>query len=339
MWSDRVGHYINNEDASIITPSVDLTGHTSAVLTFWHEYAFFDAGDSGRVYINGNEIASFVGPDTQNDWVKVAIDISEYIPNNVQITFRIQTDGAGTDHGWHIDDVAISEGFPVNESTLLVRIKEAAELRFNSGGTTEIVDGDIITQANGARGTVVGNPILSSGSWAAGNAVGIITINKVSGTFINGQALLVGGSNLATSQSFTTRNNYISVFYGDIDGYGIPNTNPLDAERRENLRNTVHWPPDEIQDWSAERDYLTLVQWDGVNAVDLVESVDEYESGVIVLGTESSLFTPDSGILSYARPELGLHTFGHGSTNVYFDDFGLLVEIAAGSGFLTPIQE
>ncbi|MBW2251871.1 MAG: hypothetical protein JRF60_14905, partial [Deltaproteobacteria bacterium] len=63
------------------------------------------------------------------------------------------------------------------------------------------------------------------------------------------------------------------------------------------------------------------------------------EPGVIVLGTESSLFTPDSGILSYTRPELGLHTFCHGSTNVYFDDFGILVEIASGSGFLTPIQE
>ncbi len=338
MWSDRTGHYINNEDASIITPSVDLTGHTSAVLTFWHNYNFFDPGDSGRVYINGSEIASFVGPDQQNEWVKVAIDISDYIPpNNVQITFRIQTDGAGTDQGWHIDDVAISEGFPVNESTLLVRIKEAAEVRFNSGGTTEIEDGDIITQANGAHGTVVGNPVLSSGNWAAGNAVGIITINKVSGTFINGQALLVGGSNLATAQGFTARNNYIKVFYGDVIGNLPANNDPFDHQRNPNSRNTVHWPPDEIQDWSATGDYFTLVQWDGVNSVDIIESIDE--PGVIVLGTESSLFTPDSGILSYARPELGLHTFGHGSTNVYFDDFGLLVEIAAGSGFLTPIQE
>jgi hypothetical protein len=338
MWSDRTGHYVNNEDASIISPSVDLTGHTSAILTFWHNYHFFDAGDIGRVYINGNEIASFVGPDHQNDWVKVAIDISEYIPNNVQITFRIQTDGAGTDHGWHIDDVAISEGFPVNESTLLVRIKEAAELRFVSGGTTEIVDGDIIIQDfTGARGTVVGNPVLSSGSWAAGNAAGIITINNVSGTFANNLHLYVGGSNLATNLTFTARRNYIKVFYGDVIGNPPSNTDPFDHQRNPNLRNEVHWPTDEIQDWSAERDFFTLVQWDFVNAVDIIDSLGE--PGVIVLGTESSLFTPDSGILSYARPELGLHTFGHGSTNIYFDDFGLQVEIASGAGFLTPIQE
>ncbi|MBW2252033.1 MAG: hypothetical protein JRF60_15750, partial [Deltaproteobacteria bacterium] len=283
MWSDRTGHYVINEDASIITPSVDLTGHTSAVLTFWHNYAFFDPGDSGRVYVNGNEIASFIGPDTQNDWVKVAIDISEYIPSNVQITFRIQTDGAGTDQGWHIDDVAISEGFPVNESTLLVRIKEAAEVRFDSGGTTPIEDGDIVTQGS-VQGTVVGNPILSAGSWAAGNAVGIITINNVSGTFNNGQALLVGGSNLATCTGFTARNNYIKVFYGNVAGYGTANIDPFDIERLQNLRNEIHWPTDEIADWSAARDFFTLVQWDGVNSVDIVESIDE--PGVIVLGTE-----------------------------------------------------
>jgi hypothetical protein len=148
----------------------------------------------------------------------------------------------------------------------------------------------------------------------------------------------VGGSNLATAQGFTARNNYIKVFYGDVTGYGTANNDPFDIERLPNFRNELHWQPDEIaEDWSAERDFFTLVQWDGVNSVDIIESMDE--PGVIVLGTESSLFTPDSGILSYARPELGLHTFGYGSTNVYFDDFGLLVEIAAGSGFLTPIQE
>ena len=44
MWSDRTGHYFNNENALLITPSVDLTGITSAVLTFWHNYHFFDPG-------------------------------------------------------------------------------------------------------------------------------------------------------------------------------------------------------------------------------------------------------------------------------------------------------
>jgi hypothetical protein len=270
----------------------------------------------------------------------VVIDISAYLSPNVQIRFRADATGISpiTADGWYIDDVTIHRGFSVNESTLLVRIKEAAEVRFNSGGTTPIEDGDIITQGT-AQGTVVGDPILSAGDWDSGNAAGIITINKVYGTFAAGSLNVPGkGNNLATSTGFTARNNYIKVFYGDVTGYGTANIDPFDIERLPNPRNEVlRWPPDEIADWSAERDFFTLVQWDGVNSVDIIDSIDE--PGVIVLGTENSLFTPDSEILSYARPELGLHTFGHGSTNVYFDDFGLLVEIAAGSGFLTPIQE
>ena len=161
---------------------------------------------------------------------------------------------------------------------------------------------------------------------------------------------MVGGNNLATQQGVTARNNYIKVFYGDVIDNLPANNDPFDHKRKPNLRNEVvlHWPPDELENglWPSpdpsDHDFFTLVRWDAVNTdnlltVDIVPS--EYETGVIILSDEPTLFTPDSGILPYARPELGLHTFGHGSTNVYFDDFGLLVEIAAGSGFLTPIQE
>jgi len=333
-WTNDLSGALPGTVESLKTPAMNLSDAPSAVLTFWHKFNFNDAGDKGSVIVDGSTIDSFSFSDHQDIWRQEAMIIPV---GNIQVEFRIETDD-GSVCDWHIDDVTIHRGFPVNESTLLVRIKEAYEVRFTSGGTTPIEDGDIV-QANGAYGTVIGEPILSAGSWAAGNAVGIITLNKVSETnFQSGQALAVAGkgSNLATCQGYTDRYNYIKVFYSDIDGYGIPNTDPFDAERREIPRKTVHWPPDEIQDWSAERDYFTLVQWDGVNAVDLVESVDEPD--VIVLGTESTLFTPVSG-LPLIRPELGLHTFGSVFNNAYFDDFGLLVEIPPGSGFLTPIQE
>jgi len=333
-WKSDLSGALPGTVESLITPAMNLSDAPSAVLTFWHKVNFNDPGDIGSVIVDGSTVESFSSSDPQDIWRQEALIIPV---GNIQVEFRIER-GDGSVCDWHIDDVTIHRGFPVNESTLLVRIKEAAEVRFTSGETTP-EDGDIVTQANGAYGTVIGEPILSGGAWASGNAAGIITLNKVSATdFQSGQALAVAGkgSNLATCQGYIDRYNYIKVFYSDIDGYGIPNTDPFDAERRENSRNTVHWPPDEIQDWSAERDYFTLVQWDGLNSVDLVESTDE--PGVIVLGTESILFTPVSG-LPLIRPELGLHTFGSNSTDVYFDDFGLLVEIAPGSGFLTPIQE
>jgi len=343
--------YVDGTNLSLITPSVDLSDAPSAVLTFWHKYYFENGNDYGHVEISTNGGLTWVNPSLRNytgihgEWEKVVIDISDYLDSDVKVRFRVDATSANgiTADGWYIDDVTIHRGFPINESTLLVRIKEAYEVRFTSGSTA-IEDGDIVTQANGAYGTVIGEPILSGGDWS-GTAAGIITLNKVSATdFQSGQALAVAGkgSNLATCQGYTDRYNYIKVFYGDADGYGTANNDPFDIERLGNSRNEVHWPPDELENglWPipdpADHDYFTLVQWDGVNAVDLVESEDEPD--VIVLGTESTLFTPVSG-LPFIRPELGLHTFGSVLNNAYFDDFGLLVEIAPGSGFLTPIQE
>jgi len=290
-WTDSPGGPYNDSiNASLTTPLVDLTGAPSAVLTFWHKHDF-DTGDYGRVEISTNSgpwiqlTNDYTG--IQNEWEKVVEYISLPPPGpvtDIRIRFRINTNIGGPADGWYIDDVTIHRGFPVNESTLLVRIKEAAEVDFINGGTTEIEDGDIITQANGARGTVVGNPVLRSGSWAGGDADGIMTINKVSGAFANNQALLVGGSNLATSQGFTARNNYIKVFYGDVTGYGTANNDPFDIERLGNSRNDIHWPHDEIANWSAERDFFTLVKWDEINSdvstVSIVSSEDE--SDVII---------------------------------------------------------
>ena len=162
------------------------------------------------------------------------------------------------------------------------------------------------------------------------------------------------GSDLATCTDYDSdHTNYIKVFYGYAVGNGA-NNDPFDDLKKDNMRNEpfLHWPPDELAEglWPPgpmgdpnAHDYFTLIKWHEVVDPLVVPSVEvvpsEYEPGVIIRSDESVLLTPDSGILSYDRPELGLHTFGHGSTNVYFDDFGLLVEIAAGSGFLTPIQE
>ena len=59
-------------------------------------------------------------------------------------------------------------------------IEDAATLSFTGGGATPIEAGDIVYQATG-RGTVLGTPILESGSWTVGgNATGTILLNKIS---------------------------------------------------------------------------------------------------------------------------------------------------------------
>jgi len=335
----------------ITPPGMDLSGAPSAVLTFWHKYEL-NAGDSMGVYIDNNLIESF-SPGTQN-WEKEAISIpATYIDDDVQIEFRMISIGSGLPCNWYIDDVTIHRGFPVNDSTLLVRIKEGATVEFNNGGPTAVEDGDILTQASGAQGVVVGEPIIDdSGDWATSDARGIIILNKLSGPVFQSGPLSVAGVPVANCTGYNARDNYIKVFYGYAVGNGA-NNDPFDDLKRDNMRSEpyLHWPPEELEGvlWPLgpmgdpnAYDYYTLVKWHEVVDPLVVPSVEivpsKYEPNVIIRSNEGVLLTPDS-YLSALRPELGLHTFGSNSTDVYFDDFGLLVEIAAGTGFMTPIQE
>jgi hypothetical protein len=71
-------------------------------------------------------------------------------------------------------------------------------LAFTNGGTTAINSGDTVVGASsGATGVVQGTPVLTSGTWAGGDAAGIIIFSSVTGTFSAGEWLRVGGVNRA----------------------------------------------------------------------------------------------------------------------------------------------
>ena len=367
-WTDSPsGDYPNSDfDISLTTSqSIDLSEAVSPLLTFWHYYEivrFLSRGGYAYVEIstdgglNWSTLKRYDG--LEDSWIYETIDLSFYTGQlDVKIQFRlefIQRYFFGiplipTGDGWYIDDVKIYEKFPINESTLLVRIKEAASIGFNSGGTTAIQDGDLVLQKNGssvtASATVEGDPILSSGSWAGGDAEGIITLKNVSGTFDTELPLLVNGLAIATYDgSFNAQDNYIRVFYGDTSGYGTSSNNYLDYDKLGNPRGEANWAPDEVGDWSAGTDYFTLVRWDAKNSAvtsaDFIPSLDKdgiiQIPNAIIRSNESDLLSPSSG--SFEKPELGLHTFGNTSNQVYFDDFAVQTEVVSVTR-VAPIQE
>ena len=226
------------------------------------------------------------------------------------------------------------DDYPIHEATLLVRIIEAASITF-TGGTVAIEDGDIITQQNGAKGRAAGNPVIKAGSWAEGDAAGIIFLNDINETdFQDGQISVTGkSSNAATVDSFRARDNYIRVFFGDRSGSGDPDGDPLNSQRHANLRGE-HWPPANLADWSADDDYFTLVQWDIRNPVSSAELLIGTEETIIRTNT----FTTPEGAIPDSS-ELGLHTFGNSSPFIYFDDFGLSLEINTEPIYLPPVRE
>jgi hypothetical protein len=352
-WTDSPGNYEEDVRSTLTFGPLDLSGLSSAILTFWHKYELQLDDDYGYVQIsndgsNWSELAVYTGFQSEwPEWIKECIQISDsnYLTTNVSIRFQMYTQKLEEYDGWYIDDVAISKEFPLNEATLLVKVKESASISFDIGGPSPIEDGDIIVGVtSSASGTVNGTPIVASGSWSGNDAVGTILLKNVLGNFLNGEQLKVNGGNVTMKVSDTvlSRANYIRAYYGDINGYGTPNNDPFDNEKHGNPRDpaNVNWPPDEVEDWSADNDYFTLIQWDGLNtaivsSVASIESLDEPDA--IIRSTEPVLFTPFSGI--FDRTELGLHTFGHGSLNVYFDDFALQTKVISISGFLPAIQE
>jgi len=156
-------------------------------------------------------------------------------------------------------------------STLLVRVAEGYSITF-TGGSSEIKKNDIISNSAGTRrARVVMAPILTSGSWASGNAAGTLVVTNVnngsSGATFSG-ALYAGGAQAASATGFdTTKRNYIRVYFshpGPADR-GTPDNMETNNNRHANQIGQNNWPPDNLSDLAAGNDYYTLVQWTGAS--------------------------------------------------------------------------
>lgn len=72
------------------------------------------------------------------------------------------------------------------------------EVAFTSGGTYEVLEGDIITGATSAATAIVRRVILTSGTWAGGDAAGRLIVNTQTGTFQSENLDVGANTNVAT---------------------------------------------------------------------------------------------------------------------------------------------
>jgi hypothetical protein len=310
------------------------------------------AGCIGGTEPDDSSLANYTGnsdllPDEVGGWVKKTLDISSYAGNsNVRLRFRFERNCCTTSNGWWIDDIRVIRDFPVNQSTLLVRINEGALVTFNSGGTTPIEIDDIVTQTNGAEGKVIIPPILSSGSWAGGNAAGRLLLNNTSPTaFTSGlplNNLTKGLTAVAGVTAFSSRENLIQAYYGAEVGVYPPPTGsapdgffPYDQERLRNLFGTANWPADAGEDTTGLDDYYTLVQWNDV-VDNTVTRAQDYDGRYSIIITDT--LTSPTTYIPFTRPEIGLQVAGHGAANVYFKDYAVKLGFAAQRATI-PIQQ
>lgn len=92
-------------------------------------------------------------------------------------------------------------------------------LAYTSGGTTEIVAGDVIVGATSAAQATVKKVVLSSGTWAGGDAAGTFTLCNQIGTFQSENVKVgagtndatVGGNSTAVSTDYRFKNSLAKV--------------------------------------------------------------------------------------------------------------------------------
>ena len=301
-------------------------------------------------------------------------DLSEFelAGKLIRIQFYFSRDENTSDsdpYYWIIDNLSITcqePQWPAQNSTLLVRLQEAAVVEFTDGGTPSstvplaIETGDwIFGEETQTRATVVGTPILSGGNWTTDDATGTLLLNDIldgsGGPGFNvGETLHVmnrtGGIQVRVSaynDSNDRKVNVIKAYFGSENGSGTPNDDPLDgnmtAYERLEADETLRWPPDEGEPWTEEADYFRLIQWDAVNdantsALD-VGTIASVETPNAILRThEEKLQSPAAGAPS-PSPEFGLHVYGDGASRTYFDDFGFQLIFPPANFFAAPFQQ
>ncbi len=360
--------YGNDWDRSLISPQLSLNDVNNATLLFWHRYNILEEPDEyGTVEIYTNKSGSGIWhpiptkySGSQDDWAPVEIDLSPYLPaSDIRIKFRLRTNASGTADGWYIDDVTISKRIPIQNSTLVARVQESPIIAFK-GKDLEgrgIQNGDTVCEVGGGWSCRVdGDPIITSGDWTSG-VFGILSLrnlNEDGDPPTTGDAIrVIGATADATVLSYSNKENLIRAFIGDKIGEGTPNGSGLDYIKAAHPVDTIRWPPANVTSWTASQDYFTLVQWDDVNpsthqdwsdveggsaiskdSFSWISSIDE--PGAII--RTNTLVTPDLAE-PFSRSELGLHAFGSGATNVYFDDFAVRLKIGAKRQYVPVVQQ
>jgi fibronectin type 3 domain-containing protein len=174
--------YSNNLN-STASLRVNLTGLVRPVLRFYDQHRLA-VNDYGYVEISspGRSTFRMYGIfGSRTNWQEQVIDLSYYKEYaNVQITFRLITDANGTDEGWKIDDLRVSdEGSPLlplplvddfNDMSRWVETSRWAAVSGNAEDTLALITPDTFSLLN-LNGdldlTSLNNPHLST--WIKGH--------------------------------------------------------------------------------------------------------------------------------------------------------------------------
>lgn len=110
MATNLDGPYGNDTNAWLMMPPIDLTGVSTAHLSWWEWYDLENNYDFAEVYVStdGSEwerLLVYTGSGTE--WRRRILDLSAYAGQRLLVMFNLRTDYSVTRQGWYIDDVAL----------------------------------------------------------------------------------------------------------------------------------------------------------------------------------------------------------------------------------------
>jgi carboxypeptidase T len=135
------GNYVSSIDKSLtLTNGLNLTGATSATLSFWTRWDLESGYDFARVEVStnngsnwrslqglythlgsgdGTQTATDWGLDgTQTTWLQEQMDLSAYANRTIKLRFRLTSDGSVQGDGWYVDDIRILAYSPNYDTAL-----------------------------------------------------------------------------------------------------------------------------------------------------------------------------------------------------------------------------
>lgn len=114
VWgTDLDNNYENGASASLVSPTIDLSAINNATLLFDQWFEIETNYDNGYVEISSdggntwNELGKFSHSTNGKQWSSVYYNLDAYAGEQVNVRFRLTTDGSVVKAGWYIDNVQV----------------------------------------------------------------------------------------------------------------------------------------------------------------------------------------------------------------------------------------
>ncbi|MEW6279111.1 MAG: hypothetical protein AB1758_10835, partial [Candidatus Eremiobacterota bacterium] len=111
VWTDSPeGAYQDNRNDSLVSPVISLRGWRGARLHFDARYTVEKDHDAARLEVRtpGGSWSELARWDGNADWRSYEYDLSDFDGRDVQVRFRLETDGSRTADGIYLDNLVVT---------------------------------------------------------------------------------------------------------------------------------------------------------------------------------------------------------------------------------------